>query len=192
MDFLDLTHEQYLGGAHLSFKPRQNTLVQISGDYYQRRYADRLAKNLSGFRFTGNDNLEYRYQNIGLTVRRRLWRNVLLGVDYRYTRREDVFENYDDYDRHSGRVYLRFRRARLSARASYTYRTYDFPNAFAFDNALAGQRTLDTSFAKLEGEFRMSQRISLTAEAALNVVDSSDPRSQYDRNQLAAGLIWRL
>jgi hypothetical protein len=192
LDFLDLTHEQYLGGVHVSVKPRRNTLVQLSGDYYQRRYADREAKDINGVRFTSNDNLKYHYQNLGLTVRQQLGRSLVLGFDYRYTQREDVFADYDDYDRHTGRGYLRYRQGRLSARASYTYRTYDFANALAFDNVAAGERTLDTSFGALEAEFRLSRRFAINVEAILNMVESSDPRSEYDRNRLSAGVVWRM
>ena len=192
LDYLDLTHEQYLGGVHISLKPLKRTLVQISGDYYQRLYADRAAKTIDGIRFVTNDNLEYTYQNMGLTVRQQLLRNLVLGLDYRYTQREDVFENYEDYDRHTGRAYLRFRKGRFSARAAFTYRTYDFPNAFAFDEITAGERTLDTTFGQFEAEFRVSRRFAIKAEAILNVVESSDPRSEYDRNRLSAGLTWRM
>jgi hypothetical protein len=192
LDFLDLTHEQYLGGVHLSVRPLRRTLVQLSGDYYQRRYADRAAKDIDGIRFTTNDNLEYRFRNFGLTVRQQLSRSLAFGLDYRYTQREDVFENYDDYDRQTGRAYLRFRKGRLSARTSFTYRTYDFSNALAFDNVAAGELTLDTSFGQLEAEFRVSRHFAINVEAILNVVESSDPRSAYDRNRLSAGLIWRM
>jgi len=192
LDYLDLTHERYLGGVHLSFKPLARTLVQLSGDYYQRLYADRAAKDINGIRFTSNENLEYHYQNLGLTVRQQLWRSVLLGFDYRYTRREDVFAHYDDYDRHTGRVYLRFRKGRLATRGSFTYQTYDFPNAFAFDNVVAGERSLETSFGQLEVEFTVTRRFAITIEAIVNVVKSSDPRAEYDRNRVSAGLTWRI
>jgi len=192
LDFLDLTNEQYLGGVHLSLRPLRRTLVELSGDYYQRLYADRTAKDSSGIRFVNNDNLEYHYQNVGVSVRQQMHDALLLGFDYRYTQRKDVFEHYDDYDCHTGRAYLRFGRGRWSARASFTYRSYDFPNAFAFDNVTAGERTLKTAFGELQMEFRVSRRFAIKAEATMDAVKSTDSRTEYDRNQLAAGLIWRM
>ncbi len=191
LDFLDLTHEQYLGGAHLSFRPLRNTLVRISGDYYQREYADRVAADASGIRFADNDELKYTYQNLGLSLRQRVFRSLVVGLDYRYTQRQDEFENYDDYDRHTGRGYLRFQRGRFSARASYTYRTYDFPNALNFDDTPTDPWPLQTMYGEFEAELKLGRRYTIRAEAILNLVDATDPRSEYDRNQLSLGLTWR-
>ena len=191
VDFLDLTHEQYLGGAHLSFRPTRNTLVQVSGDYYQRMYAERVATDASGLRFTDNDELEYTYKNLGLTVRQKLFRSLVVGLDYRYTLRDDTFEGYDDYERHTGRGYLRYQRGRFSAKAAFTYRTYNFPNAINFDNTPADPWPLQSMFGELDLEYRMGKRYTLHARAILNAVDSTDPRGEYDRNQLSLGITWR-
>ena len=72
------------------------------------------------------------------------------------------------------------------------YRTYDFPNGFAFDNPLAGEKTLDRMFAYVEASYRIRQRYHIMASAELDAVDATDPRSAYDRNQFSIGLLWRL
>ena len=191
VDFLDLTHEQYLGGAHVSFRPLRNTLVRLSGDYYERSYSDRVASAINGNRFTDNDELEYTYKNLGLTVRQKLLRSFVVGLDYRYTLRDDTFEGYDDYERHTGRGYLRFRHGRFSARASYTYQTYNFPNALNFDDTPADPWPLQATYGELEAEYRFGKRYTVRAEAIFDLVSSTDPRGDYDRNRLALSLIWR-
>ena len=191
LEYLDLTHEQYLGGAHVSYRPWRNTLVRLSGDYYQRSYSDRVAADATGVRFTDNDELEYTYKNYGLSLRQRLFQSLIVGLDYRYTQREDTFENYDDYNRHTGRGYLRFRHGRFSARAAYTYRTYDFPNALNFDNTPADSWPLQSMYGEFEAAVRLGRRFTLRAEAIMNLVESTDPRGEYDRNQLSMSLEWR-
>lgn len=192
LDYLDLSHNQYLLGVHLSYKPWQNTFIRASYDRYQRTYAERLARNSAGIRFTSNDDLEYQYQNYGVTFRQRLLQRLTLGLDYRYTQRTDLFEGYDDYNRHSGRVYASMRYKRLNARASFTHRIYDFPNAFAFNLATAGDKTLDTSHGILEAELRVSKHFAINLEAVKSLVESSDPRTEYDRTQIALSLRWKL
>ncbi len=192
LDFLDLTHEQYLGGVHLSYRPWQRTTFKLNGDYYRRKYANRVHKDINGIRFTDNRLLEYEYLNYGLTVNQRLFRSLSLNFDYRYTQRNDRMDGYDDYDRHTGRVGMRFRAKRLTARAAYTYRTYEFLNAFAFDNPVAGERTLDTSYAMLDASYRFTRHFGMKLVLKKDLVESSDARSEYDRMQLAVSLRWRL
>ena len=191
VEYLDLTHEQYLGGAHLSFRPLRNTLVRLSGDYYQRSYSDRVASDAGGVRFSDNDELEYTYKNLGLSLRQKVFGSFIVGLDYRYTLRDDTFEGYDDYERHTGRGYLRFRNGRFSARAAYTYRTYNFPNALNFDDTPADSWPLQSTYGEFAAEYKIGQRYTVRAEAILNLVDSTDPRGDYDRNQLSLSLIWR-
>ncbi len=190
LDYLDLTHEQYLGGAHISFKPLRNTLVRVSGDYYRRMYAERVATDIFGSRFTDNDELEYAYKNVGLSLRQRVSQGLIIGLDYRYTVRDDEFQGYDDYERHTGRGYVGFRRGRFNARASYTYRTYNFPNALNFDDTPADPWPLQSTHAELEAEYQLRRRFTLRAQALFNVVDSTDPRGEYNRNQLSVGIVW--
>ena len=192
LDYLDLSHNQYLLGVHLSYKPWRNTFVRASFDRYQRLYEERVARDTNGIRFTGNDDLEYEYQNYGLTLRQRLFRRVTAGLDYRYTQRTDLFEGYDDYSRHSGRAYFSLRYKRFNARASLTHRIYEFPNAFAFNLAAAGEKTLDTSHANLNAELRVSNHFAINLEAVKSLVDSSDPRTEYDRTRLSLSLRWTL
>lgn len=192
LDYLDLTHEQYQLGAHLSFDVLKHTGLRVSYDRYRRDYTRRLAKSASGVRFSSNDNLQYDYQDAGLKITQDLGRRIDLSLAYQYTQRTDNFEGYDDYNRHSGLAEIEFRARRLTAEAGLVYRTYDFPNGFAFDQPLAGEKSLDRMYVFFEASYRIRQRYHIMLSAELDTVDSTDPRSAYDRNQLSVGMRWSL
>ncbi len=192
LDYLDLTHEQYQLGAHVTFDMLRSTRLKVGYDRFRRDYTRRLAKAADGVRYANNDTLQYDYQHIGAKISQDLGRRVDLSLAYQFSQRSDNFEGYDDYDRHSGLASIDFRTRRLSAEAGIVYRTYDFPNGFAFDNPLAGEKTLDRMFAYVEASYRIRQRYHIMASAELDTVDATDPRSAYDRNQFSIGLLWRL
>ncbi|MEM8765899.1 MAG: tetratricopeptide repeat protein [Pseudomonadota bacterium] len=192
LDYLDLTHEQYQLGAHLSFDVLKRTELRFSADAFRRDYTRRLAKNADGVRFNTNDNLQFDFYEGGVKLVQELGRQLDVSLGYRYAMRKDNFEGYDDYDRHSGLAELAFRARRFSAEAGVVYRSYDFPNGFAFDQAAAGEKTLERLFGYLEARYRIRQRYHIMVSAELDAVDSTDPRAAYDRNQFAVGMSWNL
>jgi tetratricopeptide (TPR) repeat protein len=191
-EYLDLTHEQYLVGAHVSYDVLEHTRFEVSYDRYRRDYTARLAKSADGVMYRGNDHLSYDYQAGGVEITQQLGRSLEASLGYRYTARDDAFEGYDDYTRHGGVAQVSFRNRRFSARAGAVYRTYDFPNAFAFDLPVAGEKTLDQLYGFFEAEFRLRPRWRILLAAELDAIDSSDPRTAYDRNQMSIGMRWRL
>ena len=192
LEYLDLTHEQYQLGGHLSYDLMRNTALRLSYDRYRRDYIQRKAKNIQGIRFTDNDNLQYDYHDARLRVKQRLGARLDASVTYRYTIRTDNFEGYDDYRRHSGAAELAFRTRRLTIETGLIYQTFDFPNGYAFDLPVAGEKTLDRLYGLLELSYRIRPRYEVVLSAALSVVDSSDPRATYDQNEVAIGIRWHL
>ena len=55
-----------------------------------------------------------------------------------------------------------------------------------------GEKTLERMFAFFEASVRIRQRFHLMLNAELDAVDSTDPRSAYDRNLLSVGMSWSL
>ena len=108
LDYLDLSNQQYLAGVHVSYYPWRTTEIRTGFDWSRREYSRRKAKSSSGIRFANNDDLEYDYQNYQATLRQKLWPRTSTVLSYRYTIRDDNFEGYDDYTRHTGRASLRF------------------------------------------------------------------------------------
>jgi tetratricopeptide (TPR) repeat protein len=192
LDYLDLTQEQYQAGLHFSYRPWRGATIRLRGDASKRMYASRVAKDATGIRFTNNDLLEYDYATAGISFKQRLARGISATADFRYTERTDVFAAYDDYDRYSGRLSLDVRRGRLNAYAAYSYRTYDFPNAYIFDDPTLELRTLDSTFATLEADYHFTDHFGVYALVEMDLVESNDPRSQYDRTLASLSLRWRL
>ena len=189
---IDLTHEQYKLGAHVSYDVLRATALRLSYNRTRRDYTQRTAKSATGIRFTTNDNLQYDYQDARVKLSQKLGGRLGVSLAYQYTIRTDNFEGYDDYNRHSGLAELAFRSRRFSAETGIVYRTYDFPNGFAFDLPSAGEKTLDRMYAYFEASFRVRQRYAIMLSAEMDVVESTDPRSAYDRNQIALGMRWSL
>lgn len=192
LDHLDLTHEQYRLGAHLTYDLLKRTTLKVGYNRYRRDYTQRKAKTASGTRLTGNDELRYDYHDGRIGIRQLLGRHLDVSLAYQYTIREDAYEGYDDYDRHSGLAELALRTRRLTAEAGLVFRTYDFPNAFAFDLPAEGGKSLERLYAYFEASYRIRQRYQIMVSAELDGVDSSDPRSAYDRNQFSVGMRWSL
>ena len=192
LDYLDASHEHYTAGVFASYRPWKRLLIRLNADASQRLYVTRVAKDLTGTRFIDNDSLEYDYYTGGLTLRQRFTRRLAVSLDYRYTERTDRFEGYEDYTRHTGQINLRYFGKRLRARAGYTMRTYDFPNAFAYDDPTGELRTLDTSYAHLEAEYFVTDHFGFSINLEQDVVESNDTRTEYDRTLASFSATWRL
>ena len=192
LDYLDLTHEQYELGAHVTWDLLRNTRLRMSYDRYRRDYTRRLAKAADGVRYTDNDNLQLDYHDARIGVRQALGRRLDVSLVYQYTQRTDNFEGYDDYNRHSALAGIEFSSRRLDAEVGLVFRDYAFPNAFAFDDPAAAGKTLERMFVFFEASYRIRQRYEIMLNAELDTVDSTDPRSAYDRNQISAGVRWSL
>jgi tetratricopeptide (TPR) repeat protein len=189
---IDLTHEQYRLGAHVSFDVLRATALRLSYNRTRRDYTQRTAKSANGIRFTTNDNLQYDYQDARVKISQDLSRRLGVSLAYQYTIRTDNFEGYDDYNRHSGLAELAFRGRRFSAQTGIVYRTYDFPNGFAFDLPSAGEKSLDRMYAYFEASVQVRPRYAIMLSAEMDVVESTDPRTAYDRNQISLGMRWSL
>ena len=192
LDYLDLTHEQYLAGVHVSYDPLRNTQLRLSYDHSERQYDQRKAKTIGGIRFTSNDELNYLYDSIGLSLRQKLGSGLAIYLDYQFTERSDQFEAYDDYERHTGRFRARYRNRGFSADAAVTHRIYNYANSFTFDLPSEGDRELESTYATLELGYRFSARYAISLFAQQDLVSASDPRSEYDKTTLAVSLRWQL
>jgi len=192
LDYLDLTHEQYLAGVHVSYDPLRNTQLRLSYDHSERQYDQRKAKTSGGIRFTTNDELNYVYDSIGLSARQKLGSALSFYLEYQFTERSDQFAAYDDYERHTGRFRVRYRNRGFSADAGVTHRIYSYANAFTFDLPGEGDKELESTYATFELGYRFSARYAISLFAQQDLVSASDPRSQYDKTTLALSLRWQL
>jgi len=113
------------------------------------------------------------------------------GVRGERTQRTDKYVAYNDYTRDSYGFELHWSPgARFDLTANCVYELYNFPNAFAFHNPVAGRKTQENAMINIIGTYRMTHNLSLVAEARYRETVSNDTRIQYERNQFVLGVRW--
>jgi hypothetical protein len=123
---------------------------------------------------------------------RQMGRVVAIDVDYLHLIRSDEYLGYYDYTQDVLRLRATFRpNARFDWSVAAVGRTYDYPNAFAFNVAAGGPRELDEVAAELHGNFHL--KYGLTLSASLDTFDatSTDARAAYMRTRATFGVEWR-
>jgi tetratricopeptide (TPR) repeat protein len=185
-------HEYFLFAAHAQYQFTRTSLLRLSVDKYSRRYGDRPAFDLDGNQPVTNPDLRYDYLTVGLTARQRITRTMWFGFNVELTDRQDRYLGYNDYTRDEFGVDFSWTPSpRFRLELSSYYRNYDYPNAFAFHNPVAGIKTLESLRGNVLAEFRMTPRLSLRAEAELRESVSTDIRIGYDRTWFSLGVTWQ-
>ena len=185
-------HEFYYFNLWTERLVSANTLVTFGAGTYRREYDLRRARDLNGILATTNPALEYVYSSADIGVEHQLTDNLLLGISFQRVERTDNFESYADYSQDSlrlGASYWLGRRARIDLIA--ISRTYDYPNAFAFNQPAGGPMDIDSTDAEIAFEYRFSSTLSVLAQFELRDESSSDPRISYARNRAILGIKWR-
>lgn len=184
-------HEYFLVGLYGQYKFSETSLLRLTTEFYSRRYGDRPSFDLDGRQRIGNPGIRYDYVSLGLRARQRITDSTWFGFDVERTERVDQHVGYNDYtldsfgfEFHWGPGY------RFDLELSGVYRLYDFPNAFAFHNPLAGNKTQESLDARLRASYRLTRRLSLIAEARLRETVSNDIRIQYERTRYVLGILW--
>lgn len=186
-------HEYFVFAAHTQFSFTETSLLRLTVDKYSRRFSDRPAFDLDGNQFVTNPTARYDYLAIGLTARQRITDNMWFGFNIERTEREDRYLGYYDYTRDEFGIDFSWTpSARWKLNIASYYRHYDYPNAFAFHNSIAGIRSLETIRSNLLAEFRWTQHFSINAKAEYRNSDSSDSRINYDQTWFQLGVTWRL
>lgn len=184
-------HEYLSFGLYTQYRFTPTSLLRLSGKISTRQFGDRRGRDLDGTLDIANEDLRYDYVDYGLLARQRITDNMWFGVEYEHRFREDQYLGYNNYKRDSygGEIHWAIGK-RFDLEFSGYYRLYDYPNAFAFDNALVTRKTLETANGNLIATFRMTRSLSLVFEAEYRQQSSNDTRIQYDRNQYVLGVRW--
>ena len=74
--------------------------------------------------------------------------------------------------------------------AEGNYRVYDYENAFAFHDPVAGRKTLETISGSFLATYDMAWDLTLVAQYNYRDVESNDTRIAYDRAQYMLGIRW--
>jgi tetratricopeptide (TPR) repeat protein len=184
-------HEFWQVGINAQYRFTQTSLLRVTAEYYTRRFGDRPSYELDGTQPIGNRSIRYDYTEYAIEARQRITRAMWFGVGYARTERIDQYVGYNNYfrDKYSAQFHLSLGdRFDLDVEASY--RIYNYENAFAFHEPVAGRKTLESSIGSARATFRMTDTLSLVGEFLLRDVASNDTRIEYARNQILLGVRW--
>ena len=175
----------------IKFPLSNNTRLRLGYEYYVRDFDERLAKDSNGDASTSNPALEYQYHGISAGLKHRFNNGFVAEVAYFYTIRNDSFVDYNSYTRSKivlGATFNSDGRMRTGFR--FAYRDQQYPNAFAFDNPGQPQKEYQELEAILVVDYQLTDRLSLRADFKREIVESSDPRGEYDRLRGAISVHW--
>jgi hypothetical protein len=137
--------------------------------------------------------LRYDYLEYGLLARQRITEDMWFGFGYELMDREDRYQGYNDFTRDSyGFEFHWSPGRRFDLELNGYYRQYDYPNAFAFHNPVAGEKTLETADAEMLMTFRLTPHFDIVAEVDYRENSSTDVRIAYDRTMYSLSVVWEL
>jgi hypothetical protein len=185
-------NSQYVVGASAGYAINAATSLSLGLRSYQRLFDQRSSRDIDGVMLSTNPALEYVYQGVDFGLRRKITEYLEFDLNYMLLDRTDRFVGYHDYTQDVLRFRLSVKpHSRFTMSFSVVSRTYDYPNAFAFNVPAAGPKELEDVSGEVYAEFRISRGIVLFGQLATTDVTSTDARAQYSRAQSALGVIWR-
>jgi len=184
-------HEYFLIGANAQYRFGPTSLLRIEASTSSRRFGDRPSFELDGTQPITAPTVRYDYLDVSVIARQRLFGGLWFGVEYQRRNRTDKHVGYNTYirDSYGGELHWRIGN-RFDIEASGFYRLYDYENAFAFHNPVAGRKTLETADVSMIATYRMTRSLSLVLEGRWRERASTDTRIAYDRNQFVLGIRW--
>lgn len=185
-------HEYFLVDLYGQYRFTPTSLLRVTAKYFSRRYSDRPSYDLDGQQRLGNPAVRYEYYTLGLRARQRITSSMWFGFDVERAERADQYVGYNDYTLDSYRFDFHWTfRERFDLDVKGVYRNYDYANAFAFHNPIAGRKILETAEVGIIGAYRMTESLSLVGEVRYRDTASNDTRIQYERNQYILGVRWQ-
>jgi len=184
-------HEYFVFGGSAQYEFAASSLLRFTVEKASRRYSGRPSYDLNGNQLVTNPAVRYDYLGFGLLARQRITDDIWFGFGYELMDREDRFVGYNDFTRDAYRFEFRWspgRRFDLDLNAYY--RLYDYPNAFAYNNPVAGPKTLESVDGEFLATFRMTRHLKLIAEIDYRETASTDTRIEYDRTRYSLGVVW--
>lgn len=186
----DLTNYWFDGGIKIPLS--DTSRIELGYEYYVRDFDERRSRDSTGDASLSNPTLEYHYHEFRAGLRHRFSKRLITELVYYHTIRSDDFVGYNDYTRNKLRLATTLELAdRLQTSIRIDYRDQDYPNAFAFDEPTQPQKDYQELEAVLVVDYELSDRLSIRADIKQELVDSSDPRGEYDRLRGAIGIFWQ-
>ena len=103
----------------------------------------------------------------------------------------DKYLGYNNYIRDTYSAEIKWRPSnKLTLDARAFYRVYNYENAFAYHNPIAGRKTLQSLNANFFATYKIAWDLTLMLQYNLRDVQSSDARIAYNRAQYILGIRW--
>ena len=184
-------HEYFLASTFGQYRFTPTSLLRLTASYYSRRFGDRPSYDLDGRQRLGNPTMRYDYVSLAVRARQRITDSMWFGFDVERTERTDQYVGYYDYTRDAFAFEFRWSPGdRFDVDLRTEYRLYDYPNAFAFHNPVAGRRTQESLMAGLLTSYRITPHLSIVLDGRFEETVSNDFRIQYDRSRISLGVLW--
>lgn len=184
-------HEYFLLGLNAQYRFMPSSLLRVTADVSKRKFGERPSFELDGSQPLGNKPVEYNYIALGITIRQRVTRSLWFSLDYIRTDQNDLHVGYNNLVRDSYGTELHWRIGnRFDFEASAVYQIYDYANAFAFQNPVAGRKKLERGLGRGVARFYLTPHLTLLAEYRYEDVRSNDARIAYDRSRFGLSLRW--
>ena len=185
-------HEYFLLGGIVQYRFTPTSLLRFGLEKSTRRFTDRPSFDLDGNQAITNPTIQYDYIEAEITARQRLGDDLWFGFSYARTQRSDQYLGYNDYGRDHYEFDLHWRASpRLQLEVGGYYRLYDYPNAYAFHNPVAGPKTLETASIRALASYRMTRSLNLDLRVESYEAVSTDARIAYDRLYYSLGVSWQ-
>lgn len=185
-------HEFLFTRVSIEYALGDATELSLGLRRYRRLYDERLARDANGELSAANETLRYDYRGVGLGITRELTRAFEVELELLAVERLDEFVGYYDYTQNVVSLRARYRpNRRFYLSVGVVARSYEYPNAFAFNLPTEPLRETDSTSLVVDAEFRVTERLSLWAELDSEDVSSTDPRAAFARTRSMLGLMWR-
>jgi hypothetical protein len=194
-----LDHHYYGAGVEFELEITDPLSLYVEHERYVRDYDERRARDPDGRLLSGNEVLHYDYAETTATARWRVSDAWVVYLDSSYRQRDDDFVGFNDYSQWSARARaLRWTDAsRWRFEVEYWERDYD--NAFIFEEPVDPRtdaanpfKLFETLDVKIRWQRPVTDRLWLQAEIDYRDRTSTDPRYDYQRMIVTAGVRWRL
>jgi hypothetical protein len=187
-----LDHLYYRLGATAEYDLFPPTTFGIGLAYFVRDFEDRPPRDRAGNLVLAGPDRRYRYYDFDVSLAHEMTRDWKLYLEYSLLLRDDDFVGYNDYTRHRYRLRSRHRSDLGEIDIKLTWWERDYPRAFAFDNPAFPHKAYETWEAEVKGEMPLTGIWKLWANYEYINQNSADPRYEYNRHQIAAGVMVEL
>jgi hypothetical protein len=178
--------------GEVKFPLSDSSRLELGYEFYARDFDERRSKDSTGDASLSNPTLEYQYHELSAGVKHQFSNQFIGEIIYFYTIRSDEFAGYNDYSKNRIRLSATFDSLnRFQTSVRLDYRDQNYPNAFAFDNPSQPQKEYQDLEAALVVDYELTDRLSIRADIKQEMVESSDPRGEYDRLRGAIGIFWQ-